>query len=108
MRARWAILALVLVTGAFACTLNPQPYPPGQPDGSTGSFDAGASDAATAFGDGGAGNDTGAPPAVDAATEAGADAEGVDAEADAGDAEADADDAAIDARDDVTSDATAD
>ena len=110
MRARWAVLAAVLVAAGLACSLNPQPYPPGQPDGSVGSFDAGASDGANAFGEGGAGEDTGAPPTADASTDASSGADAADAESDAPDADTDAADAAdaSDAETDATGDATGD
>jgi hypothetical protein len=97
--------AIVVVLFAFACSagacsLNPQPLPPGSYDGSTAGLDAGKGGSdATAFGD------AGAPPPEDAGVDApvldgdagdAGDAES-DATTDAGDAEVDASDAEADA-----------
>lgn len=97
MSARRAIVLLAMASFAIAsaCSLNPQPFPPGSPDGSF-ADDAGFKDAAGGFGDASV-SDVGAPPPNDAAA------------ADAGDAsEEDASDAAPDAETDAATDAAAD
>jgi hypothetical protein len=112
MNARRLLLALA-VLGAFgvgvACSLNPQPLPPGSPDGSLGLDSGGSKDGASSFGD--AGNpppaDAGADVEVPGSDASANDAAATDAEADAGDAETDAGDAATDA-DDASADATID
>ena len=85
--------ALVVASIAAACSLNPQPIPPGdQPDGSAGSANPtfGDADGGTKLsGDAGvmsteAGIDTGAPPVRDAGND-GADALDAAADADAAD-----------------------
>jgi len=91
-----AVLALALAATGLACSLNPQPYPPGS---NLANEDAGTnSDAASPFGDAsfgeaGGGEDGGAdaaPPKGEAGTDAGSDA-ATDGGGDAGDAEAPSD-----------------
>ena len=91
------VAALVVASIAAACSLNPQPIPPGeQPDGSTGGAnptfgdaDGGtrlSSDAADMGNEAGreAGSETGPPPQQDAGTDA-ADASDATTDADAPD-----------------------
>ena len=78
------LFALVLAAAAAACSLNPQPFPPDNPDGSQSLNDAGKGDDSATFGDA-----TGAIP------DAAGDGEPVP-ESDAGDA-GDASDALVDA-----------
>lgn len=79
------ILAVAFAATAFACSLNPQPFPPaslnGDPDGGV-AADAGFPAADSSVSDAGAGPDTG-PPVPDAGVDSG-DA-GSDAATDAGD-----------------------
>ncbi|HEX7602092.1 MAG TPA: hypothetical protein VF316_10820 [Polyangiaceae bacterium] len=83
-----AVLALALAAMGVACSLNPQPYPPGN---NLATDDAGAnSDAVSPFGDAsfgeaGGGEDA-APPKGDAGADAGIDA-ATDGGGDAGDAD---------------------
>ncbi len=91
MKLRTLLVALVaFACSAGACSLNPQPLPPGQYDAATtGSPDAGKGDDGGAFGDGGvptsedAGSDASEEDAGDAETDAGAGDAEVDAEVDA-------------------------
>ena|SRR4249920_1127065 len=88
---RVVLAALVLATAAAACSLNPQPFPPDNPDGSLGLTDSGKGNDSSTFGDA-----TGASPDA-------SDAE-PPPEGDAGDA-GDASDALVDAPIDAPLDA---
>lgn len=81
-------LALLLAAAGFACSLNPQPFPPAT---FASDNDAGASsDATRPFADGSVGDAGGTPDSSPPPAEAGADAgdAGGDATTDGGDAEA--------------------
>ena len=103
------VAALVCVVGCFAvplaCSLNPQPLPPDNPDGSMTVTDgAGGGFDGTAFGDAGVPMD-GAPTATDAEADVATDAGAVAASDGASDASLDAEsDAAPDGAADATSD----
>ncbi len=99
MKIRTLLVAFVaFACSAGACSLNPQPLPPGSYDGSTAGLDAGKGGAdSSAFGD------VAAPPVEDAGAdgsptldggagdaESAAATDAADAEVDASDAEADA------------------
>lgn len=90
-----AVMACVACVGAWACSLNPQPIPPGFTDDTPGSdagrgADVGLGPANQTEGGTGADHDSGAPPPQDAGHEG----------RDAGDAAADAEsDASSDAAD---------
>ena len=102
MKLRRAVLVAVFVAGAaIACSLNPQPLPPGQPDGSTTGLDAGKGNDGTGFGDSGGFSPDGES---DSAPLPQSDGGENDAAEDAGDA-ADAADAGEDAADDGALDA---
>lgn len=77
---------VVFVAAAAACSLNPQPFPPDNPDGAIAANDAGKGNDAT-FGDDAAGNipDSGSDSAPVPQSEGGADADASDARLDAPD-----------------------
>ncbi len=94
---RWGALAGLLAAAAVACSLNPQPIPPGEEaDGSVaarapGGDDKNSADATASDAGAGAAEDApasdGFPPPADAATDAREDADATaDARADAADA----------------------
>jgi hypothetical protein len=95
MRRRSHILgaiALLVAAMGFACSLNPQPYPPGTaftPDDSGAADSGGTPSDDASFGDAGGGADASPPPkeaGVDASSDAGSD--GATDGGDAGDADA--------------------
>ena len=93
---RLVLLALVVTAAAAACTLNPQPFPPDNPDGSVASTDAGKGNDAT-FGNDAAGNvpDAAQDASPGPESDGGAGDASVDASVDAADAEVDATDANV-------------
>ena len=95
MRHRVVLVAAALALGvAGACSLNPQPLPPGEPDGSIDAAGALADSSADAFGFEDSSPTPGGEDADADATTTSSDAS--DGETDAADAETDAD---LDARD---------
>ena len=84
-------VAVVVAAGA-ACSLNPQPFPPDNPDGAVGAADAGKQYDASTFGDG-------AGETPDATTD------GAPVPESEGGADADASDAAVDVTTDAPNDA---
>lgn len=101
MKSRWVICLALVVGVAGACSLNPQPLPPDNPDGS---LEAGnvPNDATTTFGDSSTpGSDSGAgEDASDAASTDGAPSADASDASDAADATNATDADVADARDD--------
>ena len=91
------LFALVVAAAAVACSLNPQPFPPDNPDAAQGLTDASKTNDGSTFGDA-----TGAVPDAESDSEPVPDGDGGDG-GDATDALIDAPiDAPLDALDDVT------
>lgn len=110
MKARWLVVGTG-VSFALACSLNPQPLPPGTYDGGATGVDASVEDSGATFGEAGATpdaqSDAALPPDDDASVDSGdasdaGDANQSDAADGSEDAEPDAADDAESARDDGT------
>ena len=94
------VLIVLIVAAAAACSLNPQPFPPDNPDAAVGANDAGKGGDATSFGDAAGGN-----PDAASDSEPVPQSDGGSDAADASDALLDAPgDAPVDAIDDVATD----
>jgi hypothetical protein len=102
MRARrfWLLAAVASTLLVAACSLNPQPLPPGNPDGSTVGLDAGK-EGAPFFDDAGGSLDAEVDAQPPPTGDGGADADAGEASDASEDASLDASDAAADAADDA-------